>query len=71
MNALPSNAPAYSSLNIATLSQQARLLRLDTPLNAELVVEHLNLREGVSRLFSLTLDCLAASAEVDVGALLG
>ncbi|WP_312543514.1 type VI secretion system Vgr family protein, partial [Achromobacter mucicolens] len=71
MNALPSNAPAYSSLNIATLSQQARLLRLDTPLNAEFVVEHLNLREGVSRLFSLTLDCLAASAEVDVGALLG
>ena len=71
MNALSSNAPAYSSLNIATLSQQARLLRLDNPLNAELVVEHLNLREGVSRLFSLTLDCLAASAEVDVSALLG
>jgi Rhs element Vgr protein len=71
MNALPSNAPAYSTLNIATLSQQARLLRLATALDAELVVEHMSLREGVSRLFSLTLDCLAASAELDVAALLG
>ncbi|WP_175188386.1 type VI secretion system tip protein TssI/VgrG, partial [Achromobacter denitrificans] len=71
MNALPSNAPAYSTLNIATLSQQARLLRLTTALDAELVVEHMSLREGVSRLFSLTLDCLAASAELDVAALLG
>ncbi|EHK62945.1 type VI secretion system tip protein TssI/VgrG, partial [Achromobacter arsenitoxydans] len=71
MNALPSNAPAYSTLNIATLSQQARLLRLTTELDAELVVEHMSLREGVSRLFSLTLDCLAASAELDVAALLG
>ena len=71
MNALPSNAPAYSSLNIATLSQQARLLRVIVPLDAELVAERMTLREGVSRLFSLTLDCLAASAEIDVAALLG
>lgn len=71
MNALPSNAPAYSSLNIATLSQQARLLRVSAPLDAELVAERMTLREGVSRLFSLTLDCLAASAEIDVAALLG
>jgi len=71
MNALSSNAPAYSTLNIATLSQQARLLRVSTPLDAELVAEHMSLREGVSRLFSLTLDCLAASAELDVAALLG
>ena len=71
MNALPSNAPAYSSLNIATLSQQARLLRVSTPLDAELVPEHMTLREGVSSLFALTLDCLAGSAELDVGSLLG
>jgi len=71
MNALPSNAPAYSSLNIATLSQHARLLRLTTALDTELLVEHMRLREGISRLFSLTLDCLAASAELDVAALLG
>ena len=71
MNALPSNAPAYSSLTIATLSQQARLLRVIVPLDAELVAERMTLREGVSRLFSLTLDCLAASAEIDVAALLG
>ncbi|MEN4922150.1 type VI secretion system tip protein TssI/VgrG, partial [Achromobacter spanius] len=68
---MPSNAPAYSSLNIATLSQNARLLRLTTALDAELLVEHMSLREGVSRLFKLTLDCLAASAELDVAALLG
>ncbi|MFJ1302739.1 type VI secretion system tip protein TssI/VgrG [Pseudomonadota bacterium AL_CKDN230030165-1A_HGKHYDSX7] len=71
MNALPSNAPAYSSLNIATLSQQARLLRVSTPLDAELVPEHMTLREGVSSLFALTLDCLAGSAELDVASLLG
>ncbi|MGE4434697.1 type VI secretion system tip protein TssI/VgrG, partial [Achromobacter sp.] len=68
---MPSDAPAYSTLNIATLSQQARMLRLSTALDAELVVEHMRLREGVSRLFSLTLDCLAASAELDVAVLLG
>ncbi|MDH0738385.1 type VI secretion system tip protein TssI/VgrG [Achromobacter spanius] len=74
MNALPSNpstASAYSSMNIATLSQQARMLRVSTPLDAELVAEQMTLREGVSRLFTLTLDCLAASAELDVASLLG
>ena len=71
MNALPSNASTYSSMNIATLSQQARMLRVSTPLDAELVAEQMTLREGVSRLFALTLDCLAASAELDVASLLG
>ena len=74
MNALPSNpstASTYSSMNIATLSQQARMLRVSTPLDAELVAEQMTLREGVSRLFTLTLDCLAASAELDVASLLG
>ncbi|MGV2866059.1 type VI secretion system Vgr family protein, partial [Achromobacter sp. AGC39] len=74
MNATPSNpssASAYSSMNIATLSQQARMLRVSTPLDAELVPERMTLREGVSRLFALTLDCLAASAELDVSGLLG
>ncbi|HCQ48873.1 MAG TPA: type VI secretion system tip protein VgrG, partial [Achromobacter sp.] len=58
-------------MNIATLSQQARMLRVSTPLDAELVPEQMTLREGVSRLFALTLDCLAASAELDVSGLLG
>lgn len=71
MNALPSNASTYSSMNIATLSQQARMLRVSTPLDAKLVAEQMTLREGVSRLFALTLDCLAASAELDVASLLG
>lgn len=74
MNALPSTASTastYSSMNIATLSQQARMLRVSTPLDAELVAEQMTLREGVSRLFTLTLDCLAASAELDVASLLG
>lgn len=61
----------YSSLNVAALSQNARLLRVQTPLGDALVVERMRLREGVSELFALTLDCLASSAELDVEPLLG
>lgn len=61
----------YSSLDVAALSQNARLLQVETPLGKALVVERLRLREGVSELFALTLDCLSASAELDVEPLLG
>ena len=61
----------YSSLNVAALSQNARLLQVQTPLGDALVVERMRLREGVSELFALTLDCLASSAELDVEPLLG
>lgn len=61
----------YSSLNVAALSQNARLLQARTPLGDALVVERMRLREGVSELFALTLDCLASSAELDVEPLLG
>ncbi|CUJ38256.1 Uncharacterized protein conserved in bacteria [Achromobacter xylosoxidans] len=67
-----SSPPAgYSSLDVAALSQNARLLQVETPLGEALVVERLRLREGVSELFALTLDCLSASAELDVEPLLG
>ncbi len=61
----------YSSLDAATLSQNARLLRVRTPLGDALAVERMQLREGVSELFVLTLDCLASSAELDIEPLLG
>lgn len=44
-----SSPPAgYSSLDVAVLSQNARLLQVETPLGEALVVERLRLREGVS-----------------------
>ncbi|MGX9689216.1 type VI secretion system Vgr family protein [Achromobacter anxifer] len=65
-------APAgFSSLDAAALSQNARLLQLRTPLGEELAAERMSLREGVSELFALTLDCLASSAELDIQSLLG
>ncbi|MDQ1763263.1 type VI secretion system tip protein TssI/VgrG [Achromobacter aegrifaciens] len=67
-----SQAPAgFSSLDVAALSQNARMLQVRTPLDAALAVERMVLRESVSELFALTLDCLASSAELDVQALLG
>lgn len=67
-----SSPPAgYSSLNVASLSQNARLLRVETPLGEALAVERMHLREGVSELFALTLDCLSSSAELDIESLLG
>lgn len=67
-----SSPPAgYSSLDVAALSQNARLLQVETPLGAALAVERMHLREGVSELFTLTLDCLSSSAELDIEPLLG
>ena len=66
-----STPSGYSSLGVAALSQNARLLQAQTPLGDALTVERLHLREGVSELFALTLDCLASSAELDVEPLLG
>lgn len=67
-----SSLPAgYSSLDVAALSQNARLLQVETPLGAALAVERMHLREGVSELFTLTLDCLSSSAELDIVPLLG
>jgi len=67
-----SSTPAgFSSLDAASLSQNARLLQVRTPLGDALTVERMQLREGVSELFALTLDCLASSAELDVEPLLG
>lgn len=67
-----SSPPAgYSSLNVASLSQNARLLQVETALGEALAVERMHLREGVSELFTLTLDCLSSSAELDIESLLG
>ncbi|WP_447921876.1 type VI secretion system tip protein TssI/VgrG [Achromobacter aegrifaciens] len=67
-----SHAPAgFSSLDATALSQNARLLQVRTPLDAALAVERMHLREGVSELYALTLDCLASTAELDLQALLG
>jgi len=67
-----SSTPAgFSTLDAASLSQHARLLQVRTPLGDALTVERMQLREGVSELYALTLDCLASSAELDVEPLLG
>ncbi|MDQ6216448.1 type VI secretion system Vgr family protein, partial [Achromobacter insolitus] len=67
----PHASAGFSSLDTAALSQNARLLQVRTPLDAALAVERMSLREGVSELYALTLDCLASNAELDVQALLG
>lgn len=66
-----STSAGYSSLDAAALSQNARLLQVRTPLGDALTAERMQLREGVSELFALTLDCLAPNAELDVEPLLG
>ncbi|MGE8656391.1 MAG: type VI secretion system Vgr family protein [Achromobacter sp.] len=66
-----SPSAGYRSLDVAALSQNARLLQVETPLGEALAVERMHLREGVSELFALTLDCLCASAELDIEPLLG
>ncbi len=58
-------------LDVAQLSQRARMLRLTTPLAQQLTAERLHLREGVNELFDMRVDCLASSSEIDVAALLG
>ncbi len=67
-----SSTPAgFSRLDAASLSQNARMLQVRTPLGDALTVERMQLREGVSELYALTLDCLAPSAELDMEPLLG
>ncbi|OWT69117.1 MULTISPECIES: type VI secretion system Vgr family protein [unclassified Achromobacter] len=64
-------ALAYATLNTALLTQDTRLLRASTPLGDALVAERCVLDEGVSRLFSVTLDCLSTSTQLDVTPMLG
>ncbi|VFR26066.1 probable vgr related protein [plant metagenome] len=75
MNASPTAASGYSSLDTATFAQHERLVTLRTPLDAALrtplTVARYTLHEGVDTLFSLRIDCLASSAQLDVASLLG
>ncbi|MFC4278625.1 type VI secretion system Vgr family protein [Achromobacter aloeverae] len=64
-------ALAYATLNTALLTQDTRLLRVSTPLGDALVAERLLLDEGISRLFTVTLDCLSTSTQLDATPLLG
>ncbi|ALM84280.1 type VI secretion system Vgr family protein [Bordetella sp. N] len=64
-------ALAYATLNTALLTQDTRLLRATTPLGDALVAERCVVDEGVSRLFSVTLDCLSTSTQLDVTPMLG
>lgn len=70
MNASPTAASGYSSLDTATFAQHERLVTLRTPLDAALTVARYTLHEGVDTLFSLRIDCLASSAQLDVASLL-
>lgn len=55
---------------LQSLSQHARLLTLDTPLEAAaLLVERFSGREGLSELFRFEVDCLSTSADFELKAL--
>ncbi len=55
---------------LQSLSQHARLLTLDTPLDAAaLLVERFTGRESLSELFRFEVDCLSTSAEFELKAL--
>lgn len=55
---------------LQSLSQNARLLTLETPLEAAaLLVERFSGREGMSELFRFELDCLSTSANFELKAL--
>jgi type VI secretion system secreted protein VgrG len=56
---------------LSLISQQRRLISIETALPQALVVERFSGREGLSELFSFTVDCLSASAFLDLDALLG
>lgn len=62
---------AFAMLSTAGLTQNARILQAQTSLSDALTAERFTLHEGVSQLFSLTLDCVATSAQLDVAPLLG
>ncbi|WP_172438446.1 type VI secretion system Vgr family protein [Variovorax boronicumulans] len=61
-------------LNVARLSEQARLIKLQLPASAPqnaVVVERFTGSEGVNELFDFTIDTLATSSEFDPFALIG
>ncbi|SFQ38693.1 type VI secretion system Vgr family protein [Variovorax sp. 770b2] len=61
-------------LNVARLSEQARLIKLQLPQAAPqnaVVVERFTATEGVNELFAFTIDTLATSSEFDPFALIG
>lgn len=61
-------------LNVARLSEQARLIKLQLPTSAPqnaVVVERFTGSEGVNELFDFTIDTLATSSEFDPFALIG
>ncbi|MDZ4359268.1 MAG: phage late control D family protein, partial [Variovorax sp.] len=61
-------------LNVARLSEQARLIKLQLPASAPqnaVVVEHFTGTEGINELFDFTIDTLATSSEFDPFALIG
>ena len=61
-------------LNVARLSEQARLIKLQLPASAPqnaVVVERFTGTEGLNELFEFTIDTLATSSEFDPFALIG
>ncbi|WP_167395076.1 type VI secretion system Vgr family protein [Variovorax boronicumulans] len=61
-------------LNVARLSEQARLIKLQLPTSAPqnaVVVERFTGSEGLNELFDFTIDTLATSSEFDPFALIG
>jgi type VI secretion system secreted protein VgrG len=69
--ALPPSLP-LSFASPAFPAQHARLLALDTPLGPDvLVVERFRGKENLSGLFRFELDCLCASAHLELKTLLG
>lgn len=61
-------------LNVARLSEQARLIKLQLPTSAPqnaVVVERFTGTEGLNELFEFTIDTLATSSEFDPFALIG
>jgi type VI secretion system secreted protein VgrG len=74
---MPSTSPtgALGGLNVAQLSQRARLVTLQAPavqgLGERVVVERFTATEGINELFAFTIDTLATSSEFDPFALIG
>jgi type VI secretion system secreted protein VgrG len=56
---------------LSLISQKRRLISIETALPEAMIVERFNGREAASELFQFTVDCLSASAFLDLDALLG
>ena len=67
--------PSLGGLNVAQLSQHARLVTLHAQavqgLGERVVVERFTATEGINELFAFTIDTLATSSEFDPFALIG